>query len=93
MQLYENVKRHSTHLGYSFVVTGNDDLGKKMTSYTKDQKVFVFKTIHFSRGAFVAMERQHLRVFSVVLTLMRDEYGALMKKILSRGNQNAWKLI
>jgi hypothetical protein len=81
--LYENVKDHSTHLEYLFVVNSNDDLSKKMTSYTKDQKVFVIKTIYSSRGSWVAMEREHLLMFSVLLPLRRDEYGALMKQFLA----------
>jgi hypothetical protein len=46
-----------------FVAVGNTELSNKMASYTTDQKVFI-KTIYFSSGPCVTLERQYLH-FSV----------------------------
>jgi hypothetical protein len=51
-----------------------------MASYTTDQKVFVAKTVNFSGGSCVAVERKYGREFFVGVAPSRDNIYKFVKE-------------
>jgi hypothetical protein len=64
---------------HTFFAVGNSEISKDMASHTTDQKVFVIKTVYFSGGSCVAVER-HSREFSVRVAPLRDAIYWIIKQ-------------
>jgi hypothetical protein len=68
------------HLGYLFVAIGSAELSNKTVLCVSDQKVFLIKTIYYSDGSCVAVEKLALRVSCSCCTAKKHHLLKWLKK-------------